>query len=193
MSRMMMHLVADFTLNSGTVLSTNNITNTGRDTMSESDAPTPLAPPTPPASDKKDVQKYAFLFFGAIIVIMLIAILLAARDIAKPATNVSAPTTVEQVQTTAQQANKYDNYYQHVMNNSGKAQTQLKSNVIELGDLVCGALDGGNSFNDVLNVLSATSSGQSDNEYFASVMYGAVQYICPEYFTALKAYLGINN
>jgi hypothetical protein len=155
-----------------------------------SDTPTPLAPPAPPTNNNNDdTKKYLIFFLSAVVVVLLIAVLLANRDISKPAA-VETTTTVEQVENTVKPTNKYDDYYQHVMNNSGKAQTELRSDVIELGDLVCGALDKGNTFSAITSTLGAASSGQSDNEYFASIVYGAVKFICPEYYSAMSAYLG---
>lgn len=88
-------------------------------------------------------------------------------------------------------ANKYDSYYAHVLNNSGRANTMTKSDVIELGDLVCGALDEGNSIRSVVNLMSSYASGTQDSEYFASVIFGAVTYLCPEYTADMRAYLGL--
>lgn len=154
-----------------------------------SDTPTPLAPPVPPANNSNDdTKKYLIFFLSAVVIVLLVAVLLANRDISKPVA-VESTTTVEQVENTVKSTNKYDDYYQHVMNNSGRAQTELRSDVIELGDLVCGALDKGNSFSAITSALASASSGQSDNEYFASIMYGAVKHICPEYYSAMSAYL----
>ena len=88
-------------------------------------------------------------------------------------------------------ANKYDSYYEHVLNNSGRANTMAKADVIELGDLVCAALDEGNPVGSVVSLMSSYSSGTSDTEYFASVIYGAVTYICPEHSASVRAYLGL--
>lgn len=88
-------------------------------------------------------------------------------------------------------ANKYDNYYEHVLNNSGRANTMAKADVIELGDLVCSALDEGNSIRAVVNLMSSYSSGTQDSEYFASVIFGAVTYLCPEYTADMRAFLGL--
>jgi hypothetical protein len=85
--------------------------------------------------------------------------------------------------------NKYDNYMDHVLNNSGKANSWSKSDIIEFGDLVCQALDEGNSIRAVVNLLNGYASTTSDVEFFAAVMTGAVINICPEYKPAMSAYL----
>ena len=89
----------------------------------------------------------------------------------------------------APKANKYDLYYQHLLDNSGQAQTSSKATLIELGDLTCGALERGNSVAAVVDVLNDASSGKSDTDLYASVLVGAVSYLCPEYARELKAYL----
>ena len=90
---------------------------------------------------------------------------------------------------TAAVVNKYDKYYEYVLNNSGQANTSSKADIIEMGDLVCGALDKGNSIDAIVRVLSRASTGQSDNELYAAVVYAAITYLCDEYSGQLNAYL----
>lgn len=85
--------------------------------------------------------------------------------------------------------NKYTKFYDHVMENSGQAQTWDKSNIIELGDLICGALDDGNSVASVIELLESNSDGSSDTELFASLLVGAISYICPEYVNQMENYI----
>ena len=103
---------------------------------------------------------------------------------------VAATTTTE---VTVPAVNKYDQYYEHVLNNSGKANTMGKDKVIEIGDLICGALDKGNGMDAIVTVLTRASTGQQDNELFAAEMYGAVKYLCPEYQAQMDAYLASNT
>lgn len=85
--------------------------------------------------------------------------------------------------------NKYTKFHDHVMENSGQAQTWDKSKLIELGDLICGALDDGNSVAAVIELLESYSSGTSDTELFASILVGAVSYLCPEYASQFDNYI----
>jgi hypothetical protein len=98
---------------------------------------------------------------------------------------VSAPEPV----ITASPVNKYDSYYEHVLNNSGQANTASKADVIEFGDLVCQSLDNGQSVAAVANVVANASGSTSDMELGAAVIYGAIKYLCPEYDAMLQAYL----
>jgi hypothetical protein len=104
---------------------------------------------------------------------------------------VAATTTTEMA--AAPVVNKYDQYYEHVLNNSGQANTMGKDKVIEFGDLVCATLDNGNSIGYVVELLSKYAKTQSDNELFASVVWGAVTYLCSEYKGQMDAYLGANT
>lgn len=96
------------------------------------------------------------------------------------------------VVTQAPVQNKYDQYISDVHANSGASYGQTDAQLIKVGDLVCQALDEGNSFSDVMSVMESSSSGQSDIEMFAAIMYNAIKHICPEYFTSLNNYLASN-
>lgn len=86
--------------------------------------------------------------------------------------------------------NKYDDYMDHVLNNSGQANsTWSKAQLIEFGDLVCGALDNGNSIRDVINLMNSYAVTSSDTELFVSVLVGAVMNLCPEYTYELESYV----
>ncbi len=85
--------------------------------------------------------------------------------------------------------NKYDDYYAHVLKNSGQANTEPKADVIEFGDLVCQALDNNNSVQYVVKLLNGYAESNSDIELYAAIITGAIMYLCPEYNTDLQNYL----
>ncbi len=89
----------------------------------------------------------------------------------------------------APSTNKYDDYYTHVINNSGKANSMAKSEIIEFGDVVCEALDAGRTVSFIVNFLEDYASTTSDNELFASIIFGAITYICNEHQGKLQSYL----
>ena len=158
---------------------------------------TDLPAPTPPASSSEPSPKakfYAMIFFG-------VAVLILAAAIAVPGDNSGSDATDSTTTTVYTSAidpigegdiapvNKYDAYYQHMLDNSGRANTAAKSSVIELGDLVCQSLDEGNSVAAVVKVLADASTDAADMELAAAAVYGAITYLCPEYAANLSAYL----
>lgn len=152
---------------------------------------------SPPAPDpqKKDTitfnkKNLAIAFFAVAFFILLIVMIIPGDKSSSPSTT-AAPIPTNPPATAAPAANKYDQYLDHVYNNSGKAYTFGEAKLIEFGDLVCGALDDGNSIRAVVNLLSNYSSGYQDNELFASVVFASITYICPEYTSDLNNY--INN
>lgn len=142
---------------------------------------------TPPAPGKDHSGKVlTAVLFSLAIGFPLLALAVVSSDgesSAPVSTNAPAPVI------TAAPVNKYDQYYEHVLNNSGQANSMAKSRVIEFGDLVCQALDGGNSIAAVVNVVANASGTTSDMELGAAVIYGAITYLCPEYDSMLRAYL----
>lgn len=85
--------------------------------------------------------------------------------------------------------NKYEDYYSHVLTNSGQANSEPKSDVIEFGDIVCQALDAGRSVAFVVDLLNGYAESNSDQELYAAIITGAILYICPEYNSQLQSYL----
>lgn len=100
---------------------------------------------------------------------------------------VAATTTVAPY--VAPVTNKYDDYYAHVLKNSGQANSESKADVIEFGDLVCQSLDAGNSVQKVVALLNSYAETTSDRELYAAVITGAIMYLCSEYNSALQNYL----
>lgn len=154
---------------------------------------TNYAPPAPQPPAKNPATKMIAVFGGVTIAIFALVVGASLGGGQSSGNNTPAATDVPRTyqQTPAVPAgNKYDSYYEHVLNNSGQANSMAKSTVIEFGDLVCQSLDNGYSIGQVVNVLDDASTTSSDIELSASVMYGAITYICPEYSDALAAYLG---
>ena len=155
--------------------------------MSETNNIVPPLPPTPQApkkDNKTQILAASFFALAAAILVLVIVLPSSNSDSSGPAsTNAPAPVV------TAAPVNKYDQYYEHVLNNAGQANTMAKSKVIEFGDLVCQALDEGNSIAAVVNVVSRASGTTSDMELGAAVIWAAVTYFCPEYVAMMQAYL----
>ena len=154
--------------------------------MSEQFIPHPPSPQPPKASNMKQMAAIVFLI-GA--VALLIGILIAPGDKSSaPDTTIkSAPVITA---SPAPVVNKYDQYLEHVYNNSGQANTISKATLIEYGDTICQALDQGKTVAWIVNYLTVNGSGkQSDVELYASVVYGAIHYICSEYTGDLNLYL----
>lgn len=146
-------------------------------------------PPAPPAQPPKKDNKLQII--AASIFALAAAILIFAITMPSDGEMTSAPDTTRAPEPviTAPAVNKYDAYYEHVLNNSGQANTADKSDVIEFGDLVCQSLDNGKSVAAVTEVVANASSSTSDMELGAAVIYGAIKYLCPEYDAMLQAYL----
>lgn len=90
-----------------------------------------------------------------------------------PATEAPAETQPE--------SNKYDQYIDFVLDNSGQAREWSDSDLIETATLVCNAFDNGASLDSIVTVFSDNSTGTYDDELFAAIIGGAVTYICPEW------------
>lgn len=149
-------------------------------------------PPSPP--EKKDTitfnkKNLAIAFFALSFLILLIAIVVPGDKSSSPDTTPAPAPIVTNPPITSPPANKYDKYMDHVLQNSGKANTWSKADVIEFGDLVCQAMDKGNDIRQVVNLLESYAKTDSDVEFFASVVFGAITYICPEYTYAMNEYL----
>jgi hypothetical protein len=150
-----------------------------------------LTPPSlPPAKDTFTINKknFAIIFLGFVLTVLILVILIPSSDSSKDS-NTTVPVTQPVVTNPAPTVNKYDAYMDHVLNNSGQANTWSKSEVIEFGDLVCGALDNNTSIRSVVNLLNSYAKTNSDVELFASVMIGSIRHICPEYQSDLNYYL----
>ena len=157
---------------------------------------TELTPPVPPIEQpKKDANGMKLM--GIIMVLLaavalLIGILIASGSNNSDSSTNTAPAPVE-TYAPAPVVNKYDAYLDHVYNNSGQANTISKATLIEYGDTICSALDNGRSISYIVNYLSDSSSGDTDAALYASVIFGAITYICDEYKGDLNLYLSGSN
>jgi len=152
--------------------------------------------PHPPSPKKKETVTFnkknlAIGFLVTILIIFILALIGSGDSSDKVNTdsivvNTNPPAAPSGSSSTK---NKYDNYMDHVLANSGQANTADPSKLIEFGDLVCETLDEGNSVAYVAALLESYVAKKSDAELFAAVMTGAVLYICPEYKPAMSAYL----
>ena len=157
---------------------------------------TELTPPVPPIEQpKKDANGMKLM--GIIMVLLaavalLIGILIASGSNNSDSSTNTAPAPVE-TYAPAPVVNKYDAYLDHVYNNSGQANTISKATLIEYGDTICSALDNGRSISYIVDYLSDSSSGDTDAALYASVIFGAITYICDEYKGDLNLYLSGSN
>jgi hypothetical protein len=117
-------------------------------------------------------------------------ILIASGDDSSSPAATNAP---EQTYAPAPVVNKYQAYLDHVYNNSGQANTISKATLIEYGDTICSALDNGQSIPYIVEYLGDRSSGNTDAALYASVIFGAITYICDEYKGDLNLYLSNSN
>ena len=162
--------------------------------MEDFPAPAPSdAPKTDSAATKYAGPSVIYALAGFIAAVGLVIVVLLATgrndDSSSEKTGVAVETT-EAPAPVDPGPNKYDKYYENVLNNSGIANSRSKSSVIETGDLVCQSLDEGNTVRAVATVLEGASNTQSELEYAAAIMYWAITDLCPEYKRALDVYLG---
>jgi len=150
-------------------------------------------PPPLPQPEKKDTltvnKKNLAIAFLAVALFFLFIVVLIPGDNKDTSTNTPAPVATDAPAPQAPPVNKYDDYMNYVLNNSGQANTWSKADVIEFGDLVCQALDKGNTIRSVVNLLNGYAKTSSDVEFFASVMLASIKHLCPEYQTDLDYYL----
>lgn len=149
----------------------------------------PMSPP--PSPQKKDTVTFnkknlAIAFLAVSIFILIIAIVVPGDKTSSPADTTPAPIVTNPP---APVKSKYDRYIDHVLNESGQANTWTNANLIEFGDLVCQSLNNGSSIREVVNILSRNVKNDSDIVFFAAVVRGAIENICPEYMNDLRYYL----
>lgn len=130
--------------------------------------------------DKKEVMRKVALTAVAVLSLTACGTKTVVKEVAPAPTNppVTAPTT-----------NKYDDYVDFVRSNSGQGYTASTSEIVEAGDLVCSALDSGRSVQSVAGMMEEVANTASDIEVYAAVLFGAVQYLCPEYYIQMSEYL----
>lgn len=145
------------------------------------------SPPLPPVQPPKKDNSILILAVALIAIAVIAVVTFITRTSGNDTGSNVAPTPEPVI--TAAPINKYDAYYEHVLNESGRANSMSKSDVIRLGDLVCEAFDEGYSAGNVVDVMAKASSDSSDVELAAAALWGAATYLCPEYEPMMKSYL----
>jgi hypothetical protein len=154
-----------------------------------SDAPLTPSSPLPSGGKKNNTVVVIAAAVAVVIITALIVFGLSSSDKSSTDTADTTVNTVPYVPTPEPESNKYDEYYGHVLNNSGQANTIAKADIISYGDTICSSLNNGQSIPYMVNFLSERSTGEADSTLFASVIFGAITYICPEYRSDLETYL----
>jgi hypothetical protein len=146
-----------------------------------------FTPPVPPAP--KNTQRNAWLaaLTAAVAVLAVVIFVTQSGSDSKSSPSFNSSAVIED----SQSQNKYDDYYQSVLNASGMANSESKASVLEFGDFVCGLLDDGFSVGEILEEMRKYTTGSMfTSEYAAAVMLGAVTYLCPEYKVLVEDYVG---
>ena len=151
----------------------------------------PLTPPTPPPSGGKNNTNIVVIAVAVAAVVITALIVFGLSSSGKSSTDVADTTvnTVPYVTTPEPASTKYDKYYGHVLNNSSQANTMDKADILSYGDTICSALNKCQSIPKIVRFLSDRSTGETDSALYASVIFGAITYICPEYQSDLETYL----
>lgn len=146
-----------------------------------------FTPPTPPNSiqNNQKFQKFALIFFLVAVFILIAAIIIPGDNTNSSPDTTQAPATTQYVAP----VNKYEEFYDYVINNSGKAYVYTKGEIIEFGELVCSALDSGKTIDQVVIVLETSANDMNDVRLFAAIVYSAINNICTEYIPELNVYL----
>jgi hypothetical protein len=153
----------------------------------------PLTPPTPPPPSGSKNNSTIVVIAAAVAAVVITALIVFGMSSSnKSSTDVAdtAANTTPYVPAPEPASSKYDRYYKHVLDNSGQANTIDKADLISYGDTICSALNNGQSIPYIVSYLSDRSAGETDAALFASVIFGAITYICPEYRSDLQTYLG---
>lgn len=148
-------------------------------------------PPSPPPSGNKNSYTIVVIATAVTAVIITALIVFGMSSSDKSSTDVAdtAANTTPYVSTSEPVSNKYDRYYEYVLDNSGRANTMPKSDVINLGDLICQYLDSGNSIAELVALLAEKSADTSAQELSAEGIFGAIEYLCPEYRSNLQTHI----
>jgi hypothetical protein len=89
----------------------------------------------------------------------------------------------------AVELSKYDQYLNGLYNNSAQAREWDESKLLELGSIVCDSFAAGATLDSVIDVFASNANGSYDTEFYATVMAGAVNFLCPEYEAYVNAQL----
>ena len=77
--------------------------------------------------------------------------------------------------------NKYDQYLEFAYNEAAQSREWTDAKLLELGAIVCDSFEAGASLDSVIQVFSDNADGSYDTEFYATILAGAVSYLCPEF------------
>lgn len=153
--------------------------------MTEQFIPHPPSPPEKKETVTFNKKNLAIAFLSLAFFILFIILIIPGDKSSSPDTT-PAPVVTNPP---APAKTKYDLYLDYVLSESGRANTWNTSTLIEFGDTVCQSLDNGSSIRQVVNILSRNAKDDSDIVFFAAVVRGAIENICPQYMSDLNYYL----
>jgi hypothetical protein len=85
--------------------------------------------------------------------------------------------------------NPTEDFLAYVNGVAGSAIYWADEDLLEIGLLTCEALDSGASIREVVDTMEDSASTDGDIEVFATVLFAAVTFFCPEYEDALQRYI----
>lgn len=97
--------------------------------------------------------------------------------------------TTPPVEAPVVEASKYDQYLDSLYDGSAQAREWDEAKLLELGSIVCDAFENGATLDSVIEIFASNADGSYDTEFYASVMVGAVTFLCPEYEAYVNAQL----
>jgi hypothetical protein len=113
----------------------------------------------------------------ALILIAALAILAGCgKETIREVLVTSPPTEAPEVE-----SNKYDDYLYFLYNKSAQSREWSEARLLELGSVVCDSFESGATLDSVIQVFADNADGSYDTEFYATVMAGAVSYLCPEF------------
>jgi len=89
--------------------------------------------------------------------------------------------TTPPTETPAVESNKYDDYLDFLYSESAQSREWDEARLLELGSVVCDSFESGATLDSVIQVFADNAEGSYDTEFYATVMAGAVSYLCPEF------------
>jgi uncharacterized lipoprotein YajG len=89
--------------------------------------------------------------------------------------------TAPPVEAPAVELSKYDKYLDFLYSESAQSREWSEARLLELGSVVCDSFEAGATLDVVIQVFADNADGSYDTEFYATVMAGAVSYLCPEF------------
>lgn len=83
-----------------------------------------------------------------------------------------------------------EEFLDFVNKTASDARYWADSEIMEVGILVCEALDSGASMEEVADTMEASATTDGDIEIFSAIMFAAVTYLCPEYLDEMENWVG---